>query len=823
MIRWVLALFILILLPVKGYVQPDQGMPFNGKITGKILDASTKKPIEFTTVTARHARDTSFFTGALADGKGEFVLEKLKPGKYYLTYSFIGYKTVKDTVMIMPQQPEVSTGTIFLEIDVKTLGQVTIQDEKDNFQLAIDKKVFHVEKDLVSAGGSAIDVLKQVPTVNVDIDGKISLRGSENLVIFINGRPSGLTAQNREQILQQIPASNIDRIELITNPSAKYDAEGMSGIINIITKRNISDGMSGSITAGLGTNHKYNASVTLNYRTEKLSTSNTLGFRYSRYMFHGSNHRTNFIDSLSIYSINQQNEGYTRDISPTFSGNIDFMPNAKNTIGLTYLFSYGNGVRPEWINYQFLNNNDWLTRIYQRTTNTPNESYSADGGINYTLKLPQHNRELSASSSISFNRSINKGDFSQQEFTLDNIPDSTRLPSLSHNFQNNQSIVSVTQMDYTHPFAKNYKVETGWKVNIRQFDNEMIADSFDYNQNNWIIDNGLTNRFIYLENVNAAYGTFSGSVKEKFGYQVGLRVEQTNIWGEQTVGNIHFTKNYINFFPSVFLSYKAGKGNEFQLNYSRRINRPSLRSLNPFADYEDPLNIRKGNPDLNPENIDAIEFNYSKQWKNHSLVATAYFRHVNGIIQRYRSVDSLGVSTVTFLNLDYSLNFGLEVVARNRWFKWWNSTSTVSVYRNQVFGQNQEGELNATNLSYNIRLQNSFKMGKNMELQLSFNLNGPTVFPQGTMAEIWGLDAGYRLDFLKNKASLTLNVSDIFDTRRFYVDTRGINFYGDVYRKRETRVVTIQFIYRFGKQQEINRRDNRRRMQEGGDIDMGFG
>ncbi|MCX7742952.1 MAG: TonB-dependent receptor [Flavobacteriales bacterium] len=820
--RLVYAIYLILCFSLRAFSQPDQGIPTNGKITGKILDALTKKPVEFTTITARHARDTSFFTGALADSKGEFLLDKLKPGKYYLTYSFIGYKTVKDTVVITPQQPEVSAGTILLEVDAKALEQVTIEEEKDNFQLAIDKKIFNVEKDLVSAGGSAIDVLKQVPTVNVDIDGKISLRGSENLMIFINGRPSGLTAQNREQILQQIPASNIDRIELITNPSAKYDAEGMSGIINIITKRNIADGMSGSITAGVGTYHKYNASATLNYRTEKLSTSNTLGFRYSRYMFGGYNNRTNLIDSVNSYTINQQNEGFTWDISPTFSGNIDFMPNTRNTIGLTYLFGYGNGIRPELIDYQFLNANDWVTRIYQRNTDTPNESYSADGGINYTLKLPKQNRELTASSSISFNRSSNRGNYIQQEFTLDNLPDTTRLPSLSHNIQYNQSIVSVTQMDYTHPFAKIYKFETGWKVNIRQFDNEMIADSFDYNQNNWIIDNGLTNRFIYLENVNAVYGTFSGSVKEKFGYQVGLRVEQTNVWGEQTIGNIAFTKNYVNFFPSVFLSYKAGKGNEFQLNYSRRINRPGLQSLNPFANYEDPLNIRKGNPDLNPENIDALEFNYSKQWKNHTLVATAYFRHVDGIIQRYRNVDSLGISTVTFINLDYSINFGVELVARNRWFKWWNSTSTVSVFRNQVFGQNQEGELNATNFSYNIRLQNSFKIGKNMEFQLSFNLNGPNVFPQGTMAEVWGLDAGYRLDFLKNKASLTLNVSDIFDTRRFYVDTRGINFYGDVYRKRETRVATIQFTYRFGKQQESNRRENRRRMQEGGEMEMGL-
>jgi outer membrane receptor protein involved in Fe transport len=794
----------------------------NGMVSGKVIDASTKKPVEFATITVKHLKDSLFFTGGLTNATGEFSVEKLKYGKYLLTISFIGYQSKKDTILVIPNNLNVNAGTYSLVPDAKTLNTVTIEDEKDDFQLGIDKKIFNVDKNLVSAGGSAIDVLRQVPTLNVDIDGKISLRGSESLVIFINGKPSGLTAQNREQILMQIPASNIDRIELITNPSAKYDAEGMSGIINIITKKNIADGFSGNTTAGIGTNHKYNGSFTANYRTEKIATSNTIGFRYNQRFFNGYNLRTNEFNNQPTYSINQRNGGNTYNSAPTFSGNTEFFFN-KHSLSLNYLFSYGYEDRPEDIEYEFLDSSDWVTRMYNRATKTIEETYSADGGITYAFKNPEKKRDLIIASNISYNLNFRNSYFTQQEKTLDNEIDTTYNTGLSNNYQTYRNLVSVTQLDYTHPFAKKYKFETGGKVTIRNLDNDFNADSLDYSLNTWVPMTSLINRFIYLENVNAIYGTFSGSIKEKFGYQLGLRVEQTNIRGNQVVGNIEFTKNYVNFFPSVFLSYKFNKEHEIQLNYSRRINRPSLGNINPFGDYEDPLNIRVGNPDLNPENIDAVEFNYAAQWKNHSILATAYFRHVDGLIQRYRNVDTItGVSTVSFINLDRSLNFGLEFVARNKFFKWWNSTANLNIFRNQSFGADQYGDLSATNFSYSVRWQNSFKFTPQMELQLTLNYNGPNTFPQGVMAEMWGIDAGYRLDILKGKLSFTLNVQDIFDTRRFAVDSFDDYFFGEVYRKRETRIATLQITYRFGKQQQNQQQQRRRSMDGGGDSDMGM-
>lgn len=816
--------FLLILFFFSSLIVNAQGNPggsFNGRITGKVLDAATKKPIEFATVTARSEKDSIFLTGALVNAQGNFELDKLKPGTYSLSFSFIGYKTHRETVTVSQQQPWLQMGSIFMEVDAKTLQQVEIVEEKENFQLSIDKKVFNVEKDIISAGGSAIDVLKQVPTVNVDVDGKISLRGSENLMIFINGKPSGLTAQNREQILMQIPASNIDHIELITNPSAKYDADGMSGIINIITKRNIADGLSGSVTAGVGTYHKYNASGTLNYRAEKFSMGHTIGFRFNRNWFEGFNNRTNTFDSLPSYSIIQQNLGHRIQISPTISGNFDFMPNDRNTFGITYLAGYGTNNGQEHLNYNFLDDNNWMTNTYQRHTQSSSGNLSVDGGITYTHKLKKNKRELYLASNISYNDASSLGYFLQLPYQITGQPDTTQRIGYTHNNQYNKNLVSVTQMDYSHPFAKIFKFEVGWKVTIRRFDNELTADSFYHAMSQWTPIASISNRFIYFENVNAVYGTFTGSIKEKFGYQAGLRIEQTNITGEQAIGNASFNKQYIHFFPSVFLSYKMGKGHELQLNYSRRINRPGAHTLNPFAEYEDPLNLRTGNPNINPENIDAVELNYSKQWKDHTLVTTAYFRYVSGMIQRYRSIDSLGVSTITFINLDYSMNFGIEVVSRNKWFKWWTTTTSFNLFRNQLFGSVQNAELNATNFSFSVRMQNSFRFLPSMDLQVTVDVRGPMTFPQGQMAEMWGIDLGYRYDFLKGKASLTLNVSDIFDTRRFYVDTRGDNFFGDVYRKRETRIATLQFTYRFGKQQ--GQQPTRRRTNDGGgDMDMGI-
>jgi outer membrane receptor protein involved in Fe transport len=395
---------------------------------------------------------------------------------------------------------------------------------------------------------------------------------------------------------------------------------------------------------------------------------------------------------------------------------------------------------------------------------------------------------------------------------------------LQNNYKSNVSIVSTTQIDYTHPFLDRFKVETGAKINIRNYDNTLTADSFDYTLNRLVLDSNITNTFQYFENVNAVYGTFTATFK-KWGFQTGIRIEQTNILGNQQTGNINFTKNYVNFFPSAFINYKISDVHTLQLAYSRRINRPGMGQLNPFATYDDPLNIRIGNPDLNPENIDAVELNYNmnyttKKRMSHNLIVTGYFRMIHGFIQRYRYITG-DISTVTFLNLDESINFGGEVVLRNGWFKWWNMTTNFNMYRNQVIGTSPTGNLQATNFSWSIRNQQTFKMGKVAEIQISMNYMAPQTMTQGIMKEMWNVDAAIKFDMFKSRASFTFNITDIFNTRRFAIYSFDQFFYGDIYRKRESRIFTFQFTWKFGDMPgQTKKRPNNN--NQGGGEDMGM-
>jgi iron complex outermembrane receptor protein len=825
--KYLLALaFMLLMLTPGAYSQVNGGggMP-ELTLTGKVIDASNKKPVPFVTVYLKHLKDSTYFSGGLANDSGIFSIEQLRPGRYQLKISFIGYTTYTDTIGLKPPDTKLDLGTILLAPETKDLGEYTFEEDKPDFTLGIDRKIFNVDKNSIVSGGSALDVMKQVPTIQVDVDGTITLRGTGSFVIFINGKTSGLTADNRSQILQQIPASNIERIEIITNPSAKFDAEGMTGIINIVTKKQLADGKSGQLQVGIGTNHKYNISGSFNMRVKSFSMSHTLGFRYNQNWTDGFNLRTNTPDSFPPSTINQYNNGQRISISPTLSGNFEWGLKKDASISINYLLSYNNNREPDSLKYNYLDSALWLTRESYRITDAISNNLSVDGGLNFYKKFKKLN-DINVSTNINYNNNKETDYYRQQEYTLYHAPDTNYNSLLQNNYKTNSSIVSTTQLDYTHPFLEKYKFETGVKINLRNFDNELIADSFDHSLGRLIIDSNITNTFQYLENVNAVYGTFTATFK-KWGFQTGLRVEQTNIAGNQQTGNIHFTKNYVNFFPSVFINYKINASHTLQLAYSRRINRPGTNQLNPFATYDDPLNIRIGNPDLNPENIDAVELNYNmnittKKKMNHNLMVTGYFRMVHGVIQRYRYISG-DVSTVTFLNLDESINFGGEVVLRNGWFKWWSMTTNFNMYRNQVIGNSPTGNLQATNFSWSLRNQQTFKMGKVAEIQLSMNYMAPQTFTQGIMKEMWNVDAAIKFDLFKSRAAFTLNITDIFDTRRFAIYSFDQFFYGDIYRKRESRIFTVQFTWKFG---DMNGQNNNRKKpnntQGGGGEDMGM-
>lgn len=794
-----------------------QGQMPMGKVKGKFVDAETRKPIEFAAILMRHFRDSTLVVGAVSDSTGAFVVENVRPGRYLTTYSFIGYTTRKDTITVRPPDQLLrDLGDVLLKPNVQALNEVEVKGEREVFQLGIDRKIFNVSKNSIAEGGTATDVLRQVPTVDVSIDGGISMRGSANLIILLNGRPSGITGSNRQAILDQIPANTIDRIELITNPSAKYDPDGMSGIINIVTKRNLDDGMNGSLALGAGTRGKQNLSAALNVRAGKWNISTNYGFRSQNNWNAGDNLRDNFLPGLPRNSINQFNSGNRFNESHAVTTNVEYNFDKHNSLAFNGVMGLNSGVDPEDVRYEFLDANRALTRLSQRGTDATRSGQNVDVGLTYRRTYEQPQRELVILSNASLSNNVNYSLFRQQEFAPSGaalaIPALQQRNDVKGNFN-----VWVTQADYTLPFRKG-KIETGAKSTTRMVGGDFFADSLSNAENRWVTDRRLTNNFQYREQVWAAYGIFAQN-HQRISYQVGLRAEQTLLQAEQVTTSQTFDNQFLMLFPSASVTYKLKPDTDLQLAYSRRINRPNFQSLNPFADYSDPLNIRVGNPKLLPEKIESLEATYLKTFaQKHTLSTSVYFRQINGVIQRIRTVQPDGTSIVTFENLDYARNFGLEVVLRAQVTKWWSATLNLNAFRNIVYGRSTDGgDLNNSNFSYNLRALSQIKISKKDNLQFTFGYNAPMVLPQGETRPIYGLDLGYRRDF-NQKLSLTVNISDLFDNREFGFITAAETFSGSTLRKRESRVANMVVTYRFGKTTNSDTQQRRgRRREDGGD------
>ncbi len=805
-----------------------------GKISGKVLDDASGEPLQYAVIVLKNLRDSTYITGGITDSTGAFSVEKMRLGKYEMKVSSIAYNSyISRNIVLRPDAAEQILTDIRLKSQAKVEREVEVTAQREDFQLGIDKKIFSVKDNPIVKGGNAIDALKQIPTVQVDIDNNISVRGSSNLIIFINGKPSGLNATSKEAVLQQIPAENIDRIELITNPSARYDADGMAGIINIIMKQNTDGAQNVLVTLGTGTRGKHNGNLTYSYSSGKMRGTTSIGARYNPLWGNGYNNRTNIPLDSPRTSINTTDNKQSYPLSTTISGSLDYQLNKHNSLGLTYQGGYSTQKNDENTMYDFLNASGMRTALSNRFIFELQNTINTEIGLNFLRSKPEKGTELSISSNLSYTRSREYDDYRQQGYNLDGSIAGWN-PGLSRNILDNSFALATLQLDYTKKFNPNTKLEYGGKITGRHADNTFFADSFNHQIGETINNNFLNNQIKYSDNFNAAYVSFS-SVLDSFhgiGYQAGIRTEQTNLMITEASGSFApVNRSYINFFPSAYLSKKLSATDEIQIGYTRRINRPGIRTLNPFADYSDPLNIRRGNPNINPEKIDAIEGTYSGFYKIMRYTATVYFRQINQTIQHIRNVDlATGQSVVTFQNLDYARNYGVELTNRFNINSWWNITGNVNFFRNQIFGKNQEADINTSNYTYNGRIINNFSFRKmsdkakflnGLDFQINFNYVGPNVLPQGTMAPIAGLDAGLKKELWNGRGSLGFNVSDILNQRRMLFYTSSYNYTSDAYRKRESRIAMLTFSYRFGKsasQQAAQRQRGKR-----GEDDQGGG
>ena len=805
-----------------GKIDPSK-IPAIGKLSIKIVDGRTSKPLEFATVTLKSLVDSTFITGGIADAQGNVDIEGIKLGRLVMKVSFIGFQDFTDTIKLRPPTIELNYGTVKIRQSDKVLKEITITGEKADIEIGIDKKVFNVDKNPIIQGGSTLDALKQVPTISVDQDNNISMRGSTNVQIFINGKPSGMNSSNRGNILDQLPASTIQSVEIISNPSAKFDAEGMSGIINIVTKQNQEESKNGSVTAGIGTRGKYNASVNYNYRKGKWTFGNSLSGRIGNNYVNGYNYRDNLYSNPSKdNSLYTNSYGSRQNYNVTLNGNMEYRIDKKQSIGLNYLGSYAIKKNPEDVYYRKLDSAKNESSAFTRQNSTEGYNENIDAGLSYSNYIIKDKKELTASVNYSYSNDVGNGYFYQFNTLGRQFPWDT-LPLKQHN--NNKGIFRVitSQVDYMFKPITDLKIETGAKSTLRHSDNTQYFDNYNYGDAQFIIDRTKTNQFIYNEYISAAYVNGAYNYK-KFGIQTGLRAEQTH--REGTLVNFpdkSFKNDYLKLFPSIFLKYSFKNKNDVQASYTRRINRPGAETLNPFAEYDDPYNIRKGNPYVLPELVDAYELTYTKYWESHTLVVTGYFRQINNNIQRIRQVDTNNISTVTNINLNYAQNIGLEIIGRTKITKWWNITGNINFFKNVINGQLANNDNSAATLSYFARANSNMKIPKIIDFSASINYTGPNIFPSGKMKEMWALDLGFRHDFSK-RFSVNLSAQDIFNSRRFRIVSGDYNYVGQLYRKRESQIFMLNLTWKFGNNySNQDQEKNQRRKQEDQGGDQGGG
>lgn len=803
----------------QGGPRPYAERPAICSVSGTVSDSISGQAVEFAAISLILAQNDSLITGGITNEKGTFLIESVRPGRYKVRMDFMGYnsRTVKD-VRLSPRQPITNLGALQLAPSSVALDAVEISAERNFATNSIDKKVYDVSKNAVSDGGSATDVLQNVPSIDVDIDGNVSLRGSENVTILIDGKPSALTGSSRQAILEQLPASSIERIEVITNPSARYDPDGMSGIINVVLKKNRAQGVNGSVRLNAGTGGKYNGALDLNYRTKKVNVfASYSGNRMQAWRL-GESERTTTFDNDSSTFLRQDATNNQIRFSQVLKGGLDLFANQRNTISLSATFSPTSRTREGDVDYLIVDNNETTLLDYLRLTDENEPMMGNDFNVSWDKQFEQPNRSLSVSARYSFFERESDSHYDEVYFDTDGsvlIVD----PVMQNTLTQTASDFYLVQADYVHPLNNGFQLETGYKSTLRETNSDFYSESWDANSDALMPDTLLNNEFVYTEDIHAIYGIVSGKIKE-LDFQAGVRAEQAFTKADQRTTNEVFNNDYANLFPSAHIAKKLPKEQEIRVSYSRRINRPHQHWLNPFSDFRDPLNIRSGNPNLLPEYINNYEVSYARRWKQgHSVTGALYYRPISNVIRRIRRVDENGVATINPENLTSGINTGLEAIFTAQMREWWNLTLSSNLFRTTFDGgniENADGEFSNDAYTMSAKLNSMMTIKKDLQLQVSARYRAPSVHTQGEAFAMFNSDVALKWSFWSKKGALTLRVSDVSNTRRWKFTSIGPNYNQIGTFKRESRIAFLGFSYRFGKQQAPRKRGSRGRDSGGG-------
>ena len=775
-------------------INPLYAQQAKTNVYGTIVDKSTQQFIEFVTVALLNKKDSTVIKGTIADKKGKFSIEEIPPGNYLIRYSFIGYDDlIFPELKVTAGQKNINLGIVELNNDAKKLDEVIVASTKTTLNTSIDRKVYNVDQDILSTSGAASDILKNIPSVEVDIDGQVSLRGSTNVMILINGKISPLMGKSSAEVLQSLPANAIERIEVITNPSARFRPDGTSGVINIVLKKNVKLGLNGTITANAGNKDRYNGNIAANYNSGKINLFGSYSLRQD------SRKRTNKIDrtyfdstgKISSY-YNEYNISRLRPLTHVVNVGTDYNFNEHNSFGISGSYFYRKLTKNDIINKFTYDEQNILIDNYDRLRYDP--EYEKQIGIaayfEHRFKKKDHELKIEFNNSISNEAEDNRY---QNVYYLPGRP--TELDNTLIKQKDNENQLTI---DYALPINESSSIELGYDGSINTKDLDFYGEYYDTAQGKFIKDVVKTNLFLYKESIQALYFTYEKSF-EAFGFSVGLRAEQVNLKGNLVTIDSLIQNNYFKLYPTLHLSYEIDDDNELQLNYSRRINRPDPDELNPFPEYRDPRNLFAGNPKLLPEIINSVEFGYKWQNKNYSFVPSLYYRYrTNGFTEVIKPVNDSTLLT-TSENLSNDQSAGLELIFSAKAGNFFSGNLSGNIFYNQIDASNLGYAQKKSIVSFSANMNTTFTVTKTSMIQLSANYRSARLTPQGKSYPRVVANIGMRQDMLKKKLALTLTVSDIFGSARDKRDFNTIYLNQSSTGRRDVQIFYIGASYRFGK------------------------
>lgn len=825
-------------------MDPSQFQPI-GIISGTVVDGSNNQPIEYANVVIYRWKDSTVANGAVTNSQGKFTIEKMMFGRYFMKVSYIGYATKRfDSLIVRPNNTNLSYASIKLTPKNVNMKEVVIKSEQEAVNYNLDKKVYNVDKNLANSGGTAVDVVQNLPAVQVDADGGVTVRGNSNITVLVDGRPAQLAGFSGSDVLAQIPASQIESIELVTNPSARYDPEGTAGIINVILKKKSNLGYNANLMANAGSKGRYSTSVSGNIRGENYNLSGGYDGRFFNMNGGGSIIRNSYFGgSSSILDQTSNNSNDMKNHSFNISG--DYYLAEKEFITLNGQFRFGDFKSSSFNGNKNLDPNNTLTSAFDRNSDGSRDNSSGNYTLSYKKNFENKTQEITAD--LMYSQSSMSSDFDINQKYYDVGLGDVLAPTLQKSLSDNSNKMLLFQGNYIQPLNSWGRFEGGVRSMIRDLNMTNDYLSYNFGLNTWGASNLIDNEYDYKEQIHAIYGIYSNSFGG-FSFQTGLRAEQAIIDGTIPGSSDKFNSNYFEIYPTVHLRYSFSDVDEIQLSYSRRIDRPQNRQLNPYEDRSDSLNVVKGNPNLKPQFFNSFELGYTKMFSRTVLVSNLFYRLNNNLISTISTLMPNGVTYSTYENVSKGSSYGVEFVLTQPVGTWWRLSGTFSYYNTTVEDNGTLGGSRESN-SWRTMINSQMTISDGFVLQSMVFYNSPSIMlmmggggggggqrggggggdfggggmffggaaTQSKMDALYWMDLMLRKDFMDGQLSLTLRVSDIFDTRKFNTTTTASNFDSVSKRFMDSRTVNLGLTYRINTKSRMMEQENQRRIEDGYD------